>query len=100
MSAKKFWLVVMMWASFGASLASSVLIPMDDKQANHLKAYGIAYFALQHGITVDWLLNYRGGSFLFANDPEIIDECTIRGVTFETVSDANTQAILREISSP
>ncbi|HEY8512279.1 MAG TPA: asparagine synthetase B [Cyclobacteriaceae bacterium] len=100
MSAKKFWLAVMMWASFGAVQASSVLIPMDDKQANHLKAYGIAYYALQRGTTVDWLLNYRGGSFLIAYDPEIMGECTIRGVTFETLSDANTQNILREISSP
>ena len=100
MSAKSVWLVMMMWASVGASRASSVLVPMDDKQANHLKAYGIAYFALQRGTTVDWLLNYRGGSFLISYDPEIMDECTIRGVTFETISDANAQSILREISSP
>lgn len=100
MSAKKYWLVAMMWASFGVGWASSVLIPMDDTQANHLKAYGIAYYALQRGTTVDWLLNYRGGSFLVAYDPEIMDECTIRGVTFETISDANANAILQEISSP
>ena len=46
------------------SRANSILIPMDETQNNHLKAYGITYFMLQQGIEVDWLLNYRGGSFL------------------------------------
>ena len=43
--------------------ASEILMPMDNVQANHLKAYGVAYWILQNGETVDWLLNYRGGSF-------------------------------------
>ena len=44
--------------------ATSILIPMDAAQQNHLKAYGIAFYALQKDVSVDWLLNYRGGSFL------------------------------------
>ncbi|MFN7261743.1 MAG: asparagine synthetase B, partial [Cyclobacteriaceae bacterium] len=41
-----------------------VFIPMDEKQSNHLKAYGIAYWVLKMDQEVDWLLNYRGGSFM------------------------------------
>ena len=44
--------------------AQDILIPMETGQANHLKAYGVAYWALERGIEIDWLLNYRGGSFL------------------------------------
>src|SRR5690625_5725058 len=44
--------------------AQDVLIPMDERQADHLKAYGAAYWAVAQGYTVDWLLNYRGGAFL------------------------------------
>ena len=55
--------------------AASLLIPMDAAQQNHLKAYGIAYFTLQQGMSVDWLLNYRGGSFLIAYSPSVLNEC-------------------------
>ncbi|MCJ7757679.1 MAG: asparagine synthetase B, partial [Gillisia sp.] len=48
--------------------ASGILIPMDAKgQTNHLKAYGITYYALENGLNVQWLLNYRGGSFLISD---------------------------------
>lgn len=80
--------------------ASSILIPMDEHQNNHLKAYGIAYFVLQKGLTVDWLLNYRGGSFLITYSPAVVDECTVRGVSFDLVSDVNTNSILMEIANP
>ena len=53
----------------------------EENQQNHLKAYGIAYWILQNEIEVEWLLNYRGGSFLVANYNSIQEECTIRGVT-------------------
>ena len=81
--------------------ASQLLIPMDgDSQKNHLKAYGITYFALEEELEVRWLLNYRGGSFLISDTEELRKECQIRGVSFEIISDDKTQSILEEISSP
>ena len=74
---------------------------MDEEgQRNHLKAYGIAYWILQNEIEVEWLLNYRGGSFLVANYNSIQEECTIRGVTYELITDAKVNAIKTEISDP
>mgnify|MGYP001171692083 CR=1 FL=1 len=70
------------------SLAQKIIIPMDQSQNDHLKAYGIAYFSLTKNNNVEWLLNYRGGSFLIDAHQLIQTECRIRGVTFEMV-DAN-----------
>jgi hypothetical protein len=84
----------------GAARANYLLVPMDEKQANHLKAYGIAYWVLKKDTEVDWLLNYRGGSFLTRFHPAIQNELIIRGVTYEIISDAVTNQILTEISSP
>lgn len=86
--------------AFGVARANHILIPMDDKQANHLKAYGIAYWVLKKDTEVDWLLNYRGGSFLTQFHPAIQNELTVRGVSYEIISDAVTNQILLEISSP
>ena len=81
--------------------ATRILIPMDEEsQRNHLKAYGIAYWILQNEIEVEWLLNYRGGSFLVTNYNSIQEECTIRGVTYELITDAKVNAIKTEISDP
>lgn len=81
--------------------ASFILLPMDDTtQQNHLKAYGITYWAIDKQYKVNWLLNYRGGSFLISDAPEIRRECQIRGVSFEILSDGQTQTILNEIASP
>lgn len=85
-------------ALFG--FASQLLIPMDNTQKNHLKAYGLAYFALKHDIEIYWLLNYRGGSFMFRNDKVFTDECNIRGISYEVIPDAKSTAILQEISNP
>ncbi|WMW78530.1 asparagine synthetase B [Flavobacterium sp. 20NA77.7] len=80
---------------------SSILLPMEaEGQQNHLKAYGITYWALAKSYKVNWLLNYRGGSFLLPDSDEIRKECQIRGVTFEILSDANVSSILEEINSP
>ncbi len=85
---------------FTISRASSILIPMDENhQINHLKAYGIAYWVLQNEIEVEWLLNYRGGSFLINNYNSIQEECTIRGVTFEIISDGQVKLIRNEINN-
>ena len=82
-------------------LASNILIPMDaEGQKNHLKAYGITYWVLTKQQKVQWLLNYRGGSFLLPDGDNIRKECQIRGVSFEILSDAQAQGILDEIASP
>lgn len=85
-----------------AFLASGMhlLIPMDESQRNHLKAYGISYWILQHNVEVSWLLNYRGGSFLIPYDRGIEHECQVRGVSFQVMSDAQVNAILMEIADP
>jgi hypothetical protein len=70
------------------SWANSILIPMDEKQANHLKAYGIAYWILRSEMEVDWLLNYRGGSFMCEYHPAIQNELVVRGVSFEIIVSA------------
>ncbi len=80
--------------------ATSVLIPMDNGQTNHLKAYGIAYWMLNNGLTLEWLLNYRGGSFLCPHDVKIEEELTIRGVKYEVITDGKANAIRNEISNP
>ena len=59
-----------------------ILIPMDETQRNHLKAYGIAYWVLKQDLEIYWLLNYRGGSFLLPGNKAIINECNIRGVSY------------------
>ena len=83
------------------SRAAFILIPMEaETQQNHLKAYGITFWALENNYKASWLLNYRGGSFLLPDAAEIRKECQIRGVTFEVLSYASTNSILEEISSP
>ncbi|MBN2635745.1 MAG: hypothetical protein JXR61_05700 [Prolixibacteraceae bacterium] len=77
-----------------------LLIPMDDAQRDHLKAYGITYWVLQNDIEVKWLLNYRGGSFLMQHSPSIENECIVRGVSFENISDAQANTVLNEIARP
>ena len=86
--------------SIGVSQAAYILIPMDDTQKNHLKAYGIAYWVLQNDIEVQWLLNYRGGSFMLKNIDLIQRECTIRGVGYELIADVQSTQILNEIADP
>ena len=81
--------------------ANFILLPMDETtQQNHLKAYGITYWCLDKKFKASWLLNYRGGSFLLPDAPEIRKECQIRGVSFEVLSDSQANAILDEILSP
>jgi len=77
-----------------------IMIPMDETQTNHLKAYGIAYWILKQDQEVDWLLNYRGGSFLCKYYPAIQNELTVRGVSYDIISDAEANKVLLEIASP
>ena len=77
--------------------ANKILIPMDLSQKDHLKAYGIAYWVLTQDVNVEWLLNYRGGSFMIDNYSNIEQECRIRGVTVQIISDGDAVNIYGEI---
>jgi hypothetical protein len=85
---------------FNLAQGAYILIPMDNTQKNHLKAYGIAYWVLEHDVEIRWLLNYRGGSFLIPYQDAIDEECQIRGVTDQVIGDAQASAILQQIADP
>ncbi len=82
------------------TIASHILIPMDETQTNHLKAYGIAYWILEQSVEIDWLLNYRGGSFMCKYSQKFENELIIRGVSYMVISDADANQVLSEIASP
>lgn len=92
-------MLVLVW-SMGLSRASAILIPMDAAQKDHLKAYGVAFWVLEHEQEVEWLLNYRGGSFMMAGLADIEKQCLLRGVSFEKISDSKAISIKDEIESP
>jgi hypothetical protein len=73
---------------------------MDNTQRNHLKAYGIAYYVLTKDVEVSWLLNYRGGSFMFPHNALFEEECLVRGVSMQVIADVQANAILQEIANP
>ena len=79
------------------SLGQKIMIPMDQAQNDHLKAYGIAYYSLTKNINVEWLLNYRGGAFLFDENQLIISECKIRGVSFEKINTSDLVSLYSAI---
>ena len=79
--------------------AQKLLIPMDLAQTDHLKAYGLTYWALTKNVNTEWLLNYRGGSFLCDPEPFLIAECRIRGVGFEQLTQGQALAIYAEVQS-
>ncbi len=83
-----------------SGFASKLLIPMDDTQKNHMKSYGVAFWVLQHDVTVEWLLNYRGGSFMMPYSKDIESELVIRGVSYLTIADAQATSIKQEIANP
>jgi hypothetical protein len=80
--------------------AAYILVPMDNTQRNHLKAYGIAYYVLTKDVEVSWLLNYRGGSFMFPHNALFEEECLVRGVSMQVIADVQANAILQEIANP
>jgi hypothetical protein len=85
----------------GHCYGAKIFIPMDvDNQKNHMKAYGIAFFSLQKGVQVDWLLNYQGGSFVMDYYREIENECKIRNISFDIIPDTKYTLILTEIADP
>lgn len=85
--------------SSNSAYSQKILIPMDLAQTDHLKAYGVAYWALTKGSEIDWLLNYRGGSFMGDYSDLLAAECRIRGVFFETLDGARAAGIYAEVQS-
>jgi len=97
------------WRSFGLAFiaaltlgvragAQKLLVPMDDAQQNHLKAYGLTFSALKAGITAEWLLNYRGGSFLLPDTPELRRRAGLDGITIEALDNGSLAGIRNEIA--
>jgi hypothetical protein len=78
--------------------AQRLLVPMDDGQQNHLKAYGLTYNAIKAGASAEWLLNYRGGSFLIADTPELRRQAGIAGITIEALDNGKVAALRAEIA--
>ena len=80
--------------------STQLLIPMDESQTDHLKAYGIAFYCLKNNVTVEWLLNYRGGSFLVPHLKTLEEELIIRNVRYQVLADGQVNQIRMEISNP
>ncbi|MCP4125095.1 MAG: asparagine synthetase B [Bacteroidetes bacterium] len=97
---KRILLLLLVCLTFTSAKAAFLLLPMDDSQTNHLKAYGIAYWVLAKEVNVDWLLNYRGGSFAFQYSKAFERECLIRGVKFEVIPDVQMSKIITDIAHP
>jgi hypothetical protein len=93
--------VVLLGLAFALALplrAQNILIPMDDSQRNHLKAYGVAFLALKTGQKAEWLLNYRGGAFLLPDAPDLRRRAALDGVSVEPMSDGAVAAARAEIA--
>ncbi len=80
--------------------STQLLVPMDESQTNHLKAYGIAYWTLENNVTIEWLLNYRGGSFLMPHLKSLEEELIIRGVRYEVLAEGQVNQIRSQIANP
>ncbi|MEI6508781.1 MAG: asparagine synthetase B [Bacteroidota bacterium] len=97
---RRFYIVFFLLVLFINANATRILLPMDESQKNHLKAYGLAYWELKHDRDVDWLLNYRDGSFMMLFSEDIEKECRVRGVSYEVISEGQVTSILTEIAKP
>jgi hypothetical protein len=96
---RTFLAAVLSLVASGAARAQRLLVPMDDAQQNHLKAYGLTYNALRDGLSGEWLLNYRGGAFLLPDTPELRKRAALAGITIETVDGGQLSAIRAEIAN-
>ncbi len=91
-------LILLIFSS--SSKAAWMLIPMDDSQNNHLKAYGIAFWVLEKNVEIHWLLNYRGGSYLVPHHDSFESECVIRNVSYQVITDVQASTIRQQIAEP
>lgn len=97
---KSLFIILFALISVNLYAQQKLLIPMDvTTQTDHLRAYGIAYRHLLNGKELDWLLNYRGGSFMFDYTTELAAECQLKGVSFEPVSGTQAAQIYAEVQN-
>ncbi|MEL6697449.1 MAG: asparagine synthetase B [Bacteroidota bacterium] len=98
---KKIWFIFsLLLISHTGLKADYLLVPMDYAQTDHLKAYGIAYWILdKYGVEVDWLLNYRGGSFMFKYSSAFEGELNVKNIRYERISDAKSNQIIAKVTS-
>ncbi len=94
---KKFLLLFIIPSIFLAQ--SKIFIPMDLSQTDHLKAYGITFNALKKGLRADWLLNYKGGSFMLDYSERIIMDCRIRDIKYELLDNIQVTDIYSFVQS-
>jgi len=92
--------IIFIAATFTVQAQDRVLIPMDRSQSDHLKAYGIIFNHLGENESGQWLLNYRGGSFITTRSEDIVRKSRVRGVTVELISEAEAAQIIREVEQP
>jgi len=96
---RKIFAILLLLIAPAIAHAQHLLVPMDDDQADHLKAYGLTYNALKDGAKAEWLLNYRGGSFLLPDTPEMRRRAGLAGVTVVPVDDGTLAGIRGEMAS-
>jgi len=96
---KTLWVAVVMVGLVAPVSAERLLIPMDLQQTNHLKAYGLAFWILEHEVTVEWLLNYRGGAFSVDAIDLIAREAQLRGVSYQRIDEASMASVYAEIDA-
>jgi hypothetical protein len=92
--------IIFIAATFTVQAQDRVLIPMDRSQSDHLKAYGVIFNHLGENESGQWLLNYRGGSFITTRSADIVRKSRVRGVTVELISEAEAAQIIREVEQP
>jgi len=97
---KKIILLFICIISFNRLNATQILVPMDDTQTNHLKSYGVAFWLLENEVVIEWLLNYRGGSFLMPHLKSAEEELILRGVKYEILADGQVNSIKNQIGNP
>lgn len=95
---KKLFLLILL-ASLAVFPQSKIFIYMDLNQTDHLKAYGITFNALIKGLKADWLLNYRGGSFMIDYSDKVAVECRLEGVAFDILSAGDAASIYSEVQA-
>ncbi|WP_069131007.1 asparagine synthetase B [Rhodohalobacter halophilus] len=102
-SIRKYLILILISTGLGicnVNAQNRVLIPMDGSQTNHLKAYGVIFNHLGEGATGQWLLNYRGGSFLTTDEHDIIRKARVRNVSIEIISQADASGLIDEVENP
>lgn len=99
-----FWLVapllLVVFLAPAKVFSARILIPMDETQSDHLKAYGLTYWVLENGQKAEWLLNFRGGSFSLPYAEAIEKECKVRGISYDILAEAQYKNTLKKIQQP